>query len=224
MPDMDIVEGSIAAVAAAFSGWAAWSAMKAAKSSDRNSQTANRTAELAYQTAESVAQIERNRWHQDLTPQISFRIDDERGWPDLMVRYTAPSGISRLDSVELRVRDDRNREEDPVLAGSLTPEERRATIWGPYRFRIYDHSTEAEGIGRIPEPFSLARGDVQRLTLEATFPHSHYGGGSTEWEHHYAGEPLRLWIVCRAEGHKPWELTVDVPEQTAEYGVWTLAQ
>ena len=63
MPGMDIVEGSIAAVAAGFSGWAAWSAMRAARLSDQNSQTANRTAELAYQTAESVAQIERNRWH-----------------------------------------------------------------------------------------------------------------------------------------------------------------
>lgn len=220
---MDIVEGSIAAVAAGFSGWAAWSARQAARSSDRNSKTANQTAELAYQTAESIAQIERNRWHQELMPQVAFRIDDERGWNELMVRYTAPTGIGRLDSVELRVRDDRDHDGDPVLAGGLTPEERRATIWGPYRFRIYDRSTEAEGRGRIAEPFSLARGDVQRLTLETTFPHSHYSGGSTAWEQHYDREPLRLWIVCRAEGHKPWELTVDVPEQTSEYGGWTQA-
>ncbi|MGX1268128.1 hypothetical protein RKD18_001322 [Streptomyces phaeoluteigriseus] len=96
MEIVEIIEGSIAAIAAGFSGWAAYSAMQAARSSDRNATTANRTAELAYRTAESVAQIERDRWHNDLRPDIAFRINEGRGWPELMVRYTAPAGVGRF--------------------------------------------------------------------------------------------------------------------------------
>lgn len=157
---MDIVEGSIAAVAAAFSGWAAYSAMKAARSADRNSRTANRTAELAYQTAESVAQIERDRWHRELTPKIAFRVTKERGYVELLVLYGGPSSLGRLTSVELRVRDDRDRSNDPILGGGLTAEERDATIWGPYRFR---HSTNsADETGRSIEPLSLLPGEEYR--------------------------------------------------------------
>lgn len=220
---MDFVESIIAAIAAAFSGWAAWSSMQAARTSDRNAQTANRTAELAYQTAESVAQIERDRWHHDLTPQILFKINTSRGWPELLVSYTAPSGLGQLDSVRLRVRDDRDHEQDVVLAGGLTAEERRATIWGPYRFRIFHRHTEFLGRGRVAEPFSLARADVHRLALEDTFPHRHYGGSPSDWTHHYRGEPMRLWVICSAEGHKPWELTVDVPDPLIANDEWAQA-
>ncbi|WP_405676360.1 hypothetical protein OG239_41545 [Streptomyces sp. NBC_00868] len=221
---MDIVEGSIAAVAAAFSGWAAYSAMKAARSADRNSRTANRTAELAYQTAESVAQIERDRWHRELTPKIAFRVTKERGYVELLVLYGGPSSLGRLTSVELRVRDDRDRSNDPILGGGLTAEERDATIWGPYRFR---HSTNsADETGRSIEPLSLLPGEEYRLALDPTHPHRLYGGGSEQWERDYRNKEVRLWVDCFVEGHKQWKLTADLPQRFGEAPTlhWTSAR
>ncbi|THA28232.1 hypothetical protein [Streptomyces sp. A1547] len=221
---MDIVESSIAAVAAAFSGWAAYSAMQAAKSADRNSQAANRTAELAYQTAEAVAQIERDRWHRELTPKITFRVTRERGHVELLVRYGGPPALGRLTALELRVRDDRDRSNDPLLGGGLTAEERDSTIWGPWRFRAFANG--ADELGRSVEPLSLMPGEEYRLGLDPTHPHRLYGGGSVQWEKDYREKDVRLWVDCRVEGHKPWSLTADLPQRLGDspQSRWTTAR
>ncbi|MFJ6501607.1 hypothetical protein OG280_41000 (plasmid) [Streptomyces virginiae] len=219
---MDITEGVIAAIAAGFSGWAAFAAMKAAKSADRNSQTANRTAELAYRTAESVARIERDRWHSDLTPKIAFRLTKERGHQELLVKYTGPSSLGTLTSLTLRVRDDRDRSNDPVLGGGPTAEERALTIYGPYRFR---HSTDgADETGRSVEPISLPPGEVYRLAMDPTMPPRYYGQGTEHWQRERHDSDLRLWVDCHVDGHKPWTLTADVPQRLGEsLGEWTPA-
>ncbi|MFB6630057.1 hypothetical protein ACFCWY_09185 [Streptomyces sp. NPDC056362] len=207
---MDNVEGAIAAIAALFSGWSAWSSSKAAKAANRNSKIANRTAESARQTAESVAQIERDRWHTELTPQVSFKLTTERTYPELLVRYNGPSSLGRLDGLELRVRDDRDRSNDPLFAGSLTAEERAATIWGPLRFRR--GANDVDESGRTVAPISLPPGEEFRLGLDASDPHDHYGGGRPQWASDYRNEPFRLWVTCHVEGHKPWALTADLPQ------------
>ncbi|WP_420080387.1 hypothetical protein ACN6AT_20265 [Streptomyces sp. JL4002] len=208
---MDIVEGGIAAVAAAFSGWAAYSAMKAARSADRNSQTANRTAELAHRTAESVARIERDRWHRELTPEISFRLTKERGHVELLVRYVGPTALGRLHRMELRVRDDRDHTNDPLPAGGLTSEEHGRTIWGPYRF---GHPANGAGeTGREVEPLSLLPGEEHRLRLDPSQPHRLFGGGFEQWEKDYREADFRLWVDCHVEGHRDWNLTADVPQR-----------
>ncbi|WP_329126115.1 hypothetical protein [Streptomyces sp. NBC_01353] len=212
---MDIVEGGIAAAAAAFSGWAAWSAMKAAKSADRNGQVANRTAELAYQTAEAVAQIERDRWHKELTPAVFFWVTKERGFLELVVRYDGPSSLGKLDSLELLIRDDRDRSNDQVLAGSLTVEERDRTIWGPYRFTT---TAYGDDIGRTTDPLSLPPGEEYRLALNSTHPHQHYGAGYDAWRAEYGVKDFRLWATCTVAGHKPWTLTADIPHRQGETG------
>lgn len=215
---MDKLESGIAAIAALFSGWAAWSARQAAKSSNRNAQTSNRTAEAAFRTAASVAQIERDRWHHELTPIVEFRMTTERGWPELLVRYTGPSALGRLERVELTIRDDRDRSNDPLLAGGLTAEERAATIWGPYRFKLGTDDC-SDGLGRSIEPISLPLREVHRLALEATHPHSHYGGGQVQWERDNRDKAFRLWVTCHVEGHKPWTLTADLAQRHgATYG------
>lgn len=227
---MDKLESGIAAIAALFSGWAAWSASKAAKSSDSNAQVSNRTAEAAqqtaeaaYRTAESVAQIERDRWHRELTPHVEFRLTRERTYPELLIRYSGPSSLGRLDRLELRIRDDRDRSNDPLLAGSLTAEERAATVWGPLRFR--HGANGADRIGRTVDPLTLPPGEQFRLGLEVSAPHSHYGGGSEQWASDYRNKDFRLWVTCHVEGHKPWTLTADLRQHSgiASSNGWTRA-
>ncbi|MFG2974494.1 hypothetical protein ACGFYY_16065 [Streptomyces sp. NPDC048331] len=220
---MDIIEGGIAAVAAGFSGWAAFAAMKAAKSADRNSQTANRTADLAFRTAESVAQIERDRWHRELTPKVDFRVTEERSYVELLIRYGGPSALGRLTSLELRVRDDRDRSHDPVLGAGPTAEERADTIFGPYRFQY--SANGADEVGRSVAPISLPPGEECRLALEPTRPPQYYGLGAEHWARRWRDADLRLWVDCHVDGHKPWNLTAEVPQPHGESpsGRWTSA-
>ncbi|KKZ72130.1 hypothetical protein VO63_20370 [Streptomyces showdoensis] len=209
---MDIVEGGIAAVAAAFSGWAAYSAMKAADAADDNSKVANQTAELARQTAEAVAQIERDRWHKELTPRIVCRLTQERGMLELVVAYEGPTTLGKLSVVSLTIRDDRDRSTAPALGGGLPLEEVKATIWGPYRFTS---RTPEDNTGRTATPFSVEPGDEMRFSVTPTFPHRLYGGdGNTaQWRAEFLPKDFRLWVGCEAEGHKPWKLMADVPHE-----------
>ncbi|MGW4086995.1 hypothetical protein ACWEGS_28585 [Streptomyces sp. NPDC004822] len=215
---MDIVEASIAAVAAAFSGYAAFYAMRAAKSSDRNSQAANRTAELAYQTAESVARIERDRWHRELTPQLRLRVDPNQH--KIYVRFDGPVALKQLH-LHLHIRDDRDRSEDPVLAGAYTAEQRAAVIWGPYRFQ--PGIDRADEQGRSAGPFTLAAQDLTLLAVQPTLRPEWFEGpyGEDRWRSQYRTAPLRLWVDCEAEGHNPWRLSFELPWEGswAETGV-----
>ncbi|GAA3079324.1 hypothetical protein [Streptomyces glomeratus] len=60
---MSILDTSIALASAAFTGAAAYGAWKA-------SSEANKAAWNANETAAAVAQIERDRWHKELRPQL----------------------------------------------------------------------------------------------------------------------------------------------------------
>ncbi|MFH8894562.1 hypothetical protein [Streptomyces sp. NPDC017949] len=227
---MDIVEGALIAIAAGFTGVASLAALKTAKTSDHNSQTANRIAELAARTAESaaqiaesVAQIERDRWHRELTPEVSFRVTEERGHLELLIRYGGPSSLGTLTSLELRVRDDRDRSNDQLLAGGPTAEEHAKTIHGPYRFR---HSTNgSDEIGRSVAPFSLPPGEAYRLALDPTHPPRYYAHGRDHWERDWRNHDFRLWVDCHVEGHKPWNLTADIPHTLGSLPeAWTSAR
>lgn len=228
MPRMDLVEGSIAAAAALFTGWAAFSARDAAKtakeaaeSSDRNGQTANRTAELAAQTAESVAQIERDRWHRELTPRLRVRVDLSGSNHVLIVRFDGPGELGRLH-ITVSIRDDRDHSEDPVLGAN--PEEQRAerarVIWGPLRFRSgIDRADRAE---RTAGPFGLEAHEECKVGVQPSLRPRWYEGadGESRWEADYRSQrPLRLWVECEAEGHKPWRLPVKVSAASGQWAV-----
>ncbi|TXS35240.1 hypothetical protein [Streptomyces sp. t39] len=102
---MDVLEASIAGLAAVFSAVAAVAAWRAAVTADRNARTANETADSARQTAEVVALIERDRRHTELTPRVFLYLTTQQGqgWVDLVVRYDGPSALGRLDRLELEV-------------------------------------------------------------------------------------------------------------------------
>ncbi|WP_433916925.1 hypothetical protein [Streptomyces sp. NBC_01744] len=194
---MGIADTSIAATAAVFSGVAAFAAWK--------------TATEANRTATSVAQIERDRWHTEMTPNVGLALTNERGRPELLVRFDGPAPLRAIDGLELSIRDDRDRSNDQTLAGGATREERARTIWGP--FRLSPHIDGADELGRSAEAFSLTHGEQRRFALERSLPPRWYEGaeGARRWEFEFQNHaPLRVWVVCQVEGHKPWKLTANL--------------
>ncbi|MDX2732914.1 hypothetical protein [Streptomyces sp. PA03-2a] len=194
---MGIADTSIAAAAAVFSGVAAFGAWK--------------TANEANRTATSVAQIERDRWHTEMTPNVVLAVTNERGRPELLVRFDGPAPLGAIDVLELSIRDDRDRSNDQTLAGGATREERARTIWGP--FRLSPHIDGADELGRSAKAFSLTHGEQRRFALESSWPPRWYEGvdGARRWESDFQSHALlRVWVVCHVEGHKPWKLTADL--------------
>lgn len=192
---MGIADTSIAAASAAFSGIAAFGAWKASRQ--------------ANDTAVSVAQIERDRWHDALTPQLRLKLEQPDGL--LYVRFDGPAQLGRL-GVRLTVRDDFDRSRVPSLAGGATPEEIARIVWGPCRFR--PGIDGADQLGRAVAPFSLEAGDRTRLAVDPSAKPAWYEGaeGEERWRAQYRNATIRLWADCEAEGHRPWRLSFGVTQ------------
>ncbi|MEU1623140.1 hypothetical protein ABZ479_38355 [Streptomyces sp. NPDC005722] len=193
---MTIVDTSIAAASAFFSGAAAWAAWKA-------SQEANRTAA-------TVAQIERDRWHNELTPQLRLRLEEDRNV--LYVRFDGPAGLASL-TVRLTLRDDRwlAQEAITVPAAARTAQEEANVIWGPFRFP--PGTGGSDPLGRSIAPFVLEEADRIRLPLEPSLKPLWWEGelGEEAWRHRYRHARVRLRADCAAPGHKPWQVSFEVP-------------
>jgi len=198
---VSIFDTSIAAASAAFSGFAAWGAWQASRQ--------------ANSTAASVARIERDRWHRELTPRLRIRLEADQGL--LYVRFDGPAALEEL-AVELTVRDDLDRSRLPHLAGTATPEQRAEVVWGPYRFR--PHVDDADALGRTVPALPLLPGDRRRLAVDPSPKPSWYEGheGERQWREAYRAAPIRLWALCASPGHKPWKLGFAVPRD----GSWAL--
>lgn len=195
---MGIADTSIAAASAAFSGFAAIAAWRASKE--------------ANDTASSVAQIERDRWHKELTPQLRLKLEVQQGM--LYVRFDGPASLGKID-VQLTVRDDFDRSRVPALPGGATPEQIAQTIWGPYRFR--PGIDGADQLGRTVTPPPLEADDRTRLAIDPSLRPSWYEGadGGRRWRDQYRTARFRLWADCEAEGHRPWRLSFEVPQDGA---------
>ncbi|MYX67339.1 hypothetical protein K388_05606 [Streptomyces sp. KhCrAH-43] len=163
-------------------------------------------AHRANRTADTVARIEEQRWHAELTPQFSFELmETGNGQALLDVHLEGPDFLGHLDSISIAVgNDDRGH---PVLnAGvDVTQEEVDAFVWGPYRFS--PHADGADEHGRSPEPFDLAVGTGTRRAMQRTRP-GHWMEGKTPgtWQGEYVGKPIRLKLTCR-RGDEEWVIT-----------------
>lgn len=209
---MSILDTSIAAASAAFTGVAAYGAWKA-------SREANRAAWNANETATTVAQIEQERWHRELTPQLRIKLQ-ANPHEVLYVRFEGPSKLGELH-IELRIQDDFDGSRPPHLIGTLTPEqaaEAAEVIWGPYRFR--PGVDDADALGRAVQAFPLLPGGRTRLAVDPSPRPSWYEGanGEQRWRDRYSTSPIRLWAICTVSGHKPWTLAFAVPQD----GGWAL--
>lgn len=101
----------------------------------RAAAKANQAAERANATADTLAQIERDRWHAELTPKLQVELTGAVGGRvELKVTLSGPPGLDRLDDLSISVRDD--GDDHPVSPGMSAQETQEAShvIWGPYRF------------------------------------------------------------------------------------------
>ncbi|MFF7870510.1 hypothetical protein ACFZCT_29125 [Streptomyces qaidamensis] len=168
-------------------------------------------ARRSAKTAETVARVERQRWHADLTPQ--FNITIERGEGDratLSVRLAGPVPLRRLDEIAIRIVSSDDMDRTARLPGGPTQEELDAQVWGPYRFT---HGADgADTDGRTVAPFALEVGTGRPFSIERTRPPRWQEGPDAErhWRDQWVNAPVRLVLTCTREEFEPWVVPCEV--------------
>ncbi|MGW4702979.1 hypothetical protein [Streptomyces sp. NPDC004285] len=168
------------------------------------------------ETAREVAKIERDRWHRELTPELTFSLI--RVSPDrlrLTTTLDGPVGLDHLDTITLTVRDEAGRDHsarphhDDAMRAELP-----SVIWGAARF-----SPGVDGVaapGRKSVIRSLERGDFVYRQMDNTEPPSWFQDPA-DWVDGYWDANLRLHAVCEVEGYKPWIVVAEVENPGMEY-------
>ncbi|KOV93737.1 hypothetical protein [Streptomyces sp. NRRL B-3648] len=98
--------------------------------------------------------------------------------------------------------DSPHRGNGPQLAGTATPEQVRAHIWGPWKFS----ADGCDDTGRTVAPQQLTVGEWTRYGLTPTTPPTWSASSTQAWLRDYANEPVRLSITARSKGSE-WTTT-----------------
>ncbi|MCX4450730.1 hypothetical protein [Streptomyces sp. NBC_01789] len=163
-------------------------------------------AHRANRTADTVARIEKERWHADLTPQFKLDLAEVgNGQALLDVHLSGPDALGHLDSISIVVGND---DRDHVLLHSgpnVTQADVDAFVWGPFKFSPGTNGTDEHG--RAPEPFPLSVGTGTQRAMQRTHQ-GHWMEGKTQgtWQGEYVGKPIRLKLTCR-RGDEEWVIT-----------------
>lgn len=173
-----------------------------------------RAARNANGAAQTLSRIEQQRLHADLTPHFRCAIvaNQARSTAMLRVHLEGPPGLLSHDAIEITVsvRDDNpHRGNGPQLAGTATPEQIRAHIWGPWKFS----ADGCDDTGRTVAPQELAVGEWTRYGLTPTTPPARSASSTQDWRRDYANEPVRLSITARSQGSE-WTVPLEVPVTT----------
>lgn len=203
----------LSAVSAGFGVITAVIALRISQTANRAAFHANRAADLANATADAVAQVERDRWHHEMTPQFDVKIVRLAPGSDhasLTLTFEGPAALERLDEVRLDIRDDGYTH--GINYTGAEREEAANTIWGPYRFQ--PNIDRATRDGRTSPAVPMELGDWIKRALEKSYPPS--WTDRAYWRGRYGGKPVRLWVRCRREGYQPWTLTYDVTVADSE--------
>jgi hypothetical protein len=112
----------VSAVSAAGSAVAAGLAWRAARQSNR--------------TAETLARIETERCHAELTPVLKVRCDEKGGVTSqrLTVTFTGPPGLDGIDALTVAITDDSEDRARNRFQGGPSAEKIQEIVWGPVRF------------------------------------------------------------------------------------------
>ncbi|WP_086765411.1 hypothetical protein [Streptomyces bobili] len=180
-----------------------------------------RAATRSAKTADTVARIERQRWHADLTPE--FDISIERGEGDratLSVRLIGPVPLKQLDEIAIRIVSSDDMDRTVRLPGDRTQEDVDAQVWGPCRFSYSADGADVNG--QTVELFPLRVGTGRPFSIERTRPPHWQQGGNVErnWRDDWMNKPMRLILTCRREDFDPWVVPCDVEVPTAVRVRW----
>lgn len=190
--------GVAAAVAAAIAALGSWKA-----------------ARKANNTATQMAGIERNRRHQELTPDFDVTCttrDTSPDFADLRV-VLKPGALQRLDEVIVTILDEAGKEHwTHGLPDGLTQEEAEMFVWGPWEFNKKPSAQVFSNRSTRSRAYDLTTGknwDVLSLirTRPGQWMAPKRGAG---WNRQYAEQSLRLRITCYREGHEPWALLYEI--------------
>jgi hypothetical protein len=183
-------------------GWIAW---KAWRTSERVRVTNEKSWQTAEQTRKEQAEAEARRRHREMRPEldVSFADNPRR----LVVKLTGPRDVERYDRIRLTVCDDRER--TPGVAGGMTAEQIRETVWGPFRLRPGCDGADAEG--RYAEQPGRDVTDSWAFSIDPTLPPADYGGGEVEWRRAYATLPMRLRVEIGL-GDQSWTDRLEIPQ------------
>lgn len=169
-------------------------------------------------TADSVAAIERERWHADLTPIFDLKIKGLEGdRATLDVQLIGPYPLQNLDRMAVSITSSDDSDRMSRLAGGPTQEEVDAQVWGPYRFT---HGADgADEGGHTVAPVSLKVGRGRPFSIEQTRPPTWQEGSDRQerWWNQWTGKPLKLVITCQRAGFAPWVVPVDVERPVGGY-------
>ncbi|MTE19356.1 hypothetical protein F0L17_09490 [Streptomyces sp. TRM43335] len=163
------------------------------------------TARRAHHTAQTVARIEHDRWHAELTPQFNITITGIEGdRATLDVQLVGPIALDHLDKITLTVVQSDDAERTNRLPGGPSQNEIDNHVYGPYRFVPSPDGTDAHGHG--PAPFSLRVGRGRPFALERTRPPRWQTGddAAERWQHQWETWPMRLLVTCERNG-ETWQ-------------------
>jgi hypothetical protein len=170
---------------------------------------------LTWRAAHTLTRIETRRLHADLTPEFDASVKGER----LVLAFTGPVGLDRLDEVTVTIRDEGGVDRlGQMIAGPVTREDVVAHVWAPRRFDTGAKDQALDETGRQARAHLIREvGSWHPLMLtpsqppdwSAPTPHD-VPAAVKSWDEDYADRPLRLLITCRREGHEPWHVPRDV--------------
>ena len=202
------IAGTVAApILSAVAAVGSW---KAAQRANKTSAQAQATGERAFQTAEAVARIERDRRHEERRPQFELRLEP-RGPEHCMlnVHLLGPDELSEVEIVSIRVDDD-DKDRTGVIHGDTPREDILNHVWGPLRFTPRVDKADEHGRAVGPETLRVGRG--RPFQMEPTQPgHWMTGTSQEQWQWEYRDHPVRLILTCRA-GDEEWVLARHVPQ------------
>ena len=167
-----------------------------------------RAAVNSNETSSSLARIELDRRHIELTP--DFEVTCRKIRPDnleLTLRLRGPAGLDKLDLLKVSIRDNKRMFASPT--GRPTEEEVAKQIWGPYRF--IPNLDNASADGRSVPYSELKLGDAVVFHLDKTPKGSWMlDNGSLEWwETLGISRTTKISIYCEKVGVGSWTVPVD---------------
>lgn len=173
-----------------------------------------RAAHRSAKTAKTVARIEQERWHADLTPQFDIAIERGEGNQTLSVRLVGPLPLLRLDEIRIEIVQSDDMSYTARTPGPPTQDELDAQVWGPLQFT---HGADgADHNGKTVAPFALEVGKGRPFSIERTRPPYWQQGDDRDarWRDQWLNTPMRLVLTCQRAGFGVWVVPceVEVPQ------------